>query len=135
MSGFARLSLESLETRETPSGLSSVVPVAGDGFYGTGVYKSTDAGKTWTVAPPVLATAGNTDTAAVRPRMFALVDRTPLVAVAPAAGDPYRGSHVLYQDITIPAGPGAADITAPVQVADAPPRFFHGFVNRFPAGR
>ena len=121
MSGFARLSLESLETRETPSGLSSVVPVAGDGFYGTGVYKSTDAGKTWTVAPPVLATAGNTDTAAVRPRMFALVDRTPLaadgVAVAPAARAPYSGSHVLYQDVFIPTGPGAADITAPVQVA------------------
>jgi hypothetical protein len=59
---------------------------------------------------------------AVRNRMFAIVDRTQLggndsiwidigapVPTADASGDPYSGSHALYQDIFIPSGAGTAD--------------------------
>ena len=60
--------VESLETREVPSSalpsvtdlvidsynpssrLSSGTSTSTDSFYGTGVYKSVDAGKTWTLA-------------------------------------------------------------------------------------
>jgi hypothetical protein len=69
-------SVESLETRETPSSVASVTdlvidsynprsvssgtPTSTDSFYGTGVYKSTDAGKTWTLAPDT-GTAAKSD--------------------------------------------------------------------------
>lgn len=58
-------SMESLETRETPSGLSSVPDASSDSYYGTGVYKSTDSGKTWTLAPDT--TAGRITGIAVDP--------------------------------------------------------------------
>ena len=57
-----QLSVESLETRETPSGLASVTDMvldsynpsrSGDSFYGTGVLKSTDGGQTWADADGV----------------------------------------------------------------------------------
>jgi hypothetical protein len=118
--------------------------------------------------------------AAVRHRLFALVDRTQLVkdgvviltASLPggAAQDSARpaillqrlanpgapesgvqgtlfiskqqarredsGAHVLYQDIFIPGGNDSIwiDLSAPVQAADEPARYFNGFVSRFPAG-
>jgi hypothetical protein len=87
-----QLSMESLETRETPTGLASVTDMvidsynpapSGDSFYGTGVYKSVDA---------------NSDgSQAVRHRMFAIVDRTQL-----------GGNDSIW-----------IDLGAPVQTADA----------------
>jgi hypothetical protein len=104
-------SVESLETRETPSSLSTVPAASSDSYYGTGVYKTTDSGKTWTLAPdgtsgritgivvdpsdavPTGVTSEGTIPAAdpgveesrqVRYRMFAIVDRTQLT---PTEGD------------------------------------------------
>lgn len=51
-----RPSVESLETRETPASLASVTDMVIDsyspsGSSGPGVYKTTDSGITWTLAP------------------------------------------------------------------------------------
>jgi hypothetical protein len=66
-----RLSLESLETRETPA----------------------------VIQPQMILTNPEATEGHVRHRMFAIVDRTQIAT--PAEG--YSGTHVLYQDITIPA--------------------------------
>jgi hypothetical protein len=56
-------SVECLETRETPSStLASTTDLLIDSYNpqsypGTGVYKSVDSGKTWTLAPDSTSTA------------------------------------------------------------------------------
>jgi hypothetical protein len=95
-----RLSMESLETRETPAALASVIDMvvdsynpsaSGDSYYGTGVYKSLDGGQTWAAE-----TSGD-ESRHVRHRMFAIVDRTQL-----------GGNDGIW-----------IDTAAPVQTADA----------------
>ena len=66
-----RPSVESLETRETPSSLSSVMPTSSDSYYGTGVYKSTDSGTTWTLAPD----SGTTTKSDPLPVLMVLADQ------------------------------------------------------------
>jgi hypothetical protein len=66
---MSRLSLESLENRETPA----------------------------VIQPQMILTNLDGGAEAVRHRMFAIVDRTQM------ATDGYAGTHILYQDITIPA--------------------------------
>lgn len=151
-------SVESLETRETPGSLSSVPAASSDSYYGTGVYKSADSGKTWTLAPdtasgritgiatdpsdaiptgsvrfivdgvqvstsddgrkykvlvtPLVLDVDGDGSQQVRPRTFALVDRTQLA-----------GNDSIW-----------LDISAPVQVADGSARFFNGIVSRISAG-
>ena len=157
-----RLSVESLETRETPAGLASVTdlvidsydPTAtSDSFYGTGVYKSMDGGQTWAASDgtsgrvtgvavdPSDPSAGNqswgkweanpAESQAVRPRMFALVDRTQLF---PTVEEP--GTDVADSGSAAPGSNDSIwiDIDAPAQLADESAGYFNGVVNRISAG-
>lgn len=114
-----RLSVESLETRETPASLASVTdlvidsfnPAPSDSYYGRGVLKSTDGGQTWA------------DSAGVSGRVTGIaVDPTD-----PSAAGRGGVIHVYVHVITNSSGTGA-------NAADGEARYFNGFVTRTSAG-
>jgi hypothetical protein len=102
-----RLSVESLESRETPAGLASVTdlvvdsynPAPSDSYYGTGVYKSMDGGQTW-------ANSGEA------------TGRVTGIVVDPTDPAAARGGviHVYVHVITNSSGTGASGNAAPGSV-------------------
>lgn len=121
-----QLSVESLETRETPAGLASVTDLVIDSFNpsasasGPGVYKSVDGGRTWA------------DSSGVSGRVTAIVaDPT-----AATGGTINVYFHVIRNGGGAPGGSDSIwiDVSAPPQTADESARYFNGMVSRNSAG-
>jgi len=140
-------SVESLETRETPSGsnLASVTDLVIDsysGYSGPGVFKTRDGGQTWTLVTD--AGSGRITGLAVDPDPSAADGRKFKMLVAPVVLDLDGGANQLQGALFIAKQQAAGasvggsdsiwiDISPPVR-EDGTPRFFNGIVSRISAG-